>query len=226
MAYAALDAIDDAIDATKAFLLPFEFPKWLRLAVIMIFVAGGGGGANWATNAPQFADSGGSSGVSPADAGTALPDAAIGGLVLAIIGLAVLVVLFFLVVTPIMEFVFVESLFEREVHIRRYFSQNVGNGLRLLGFQLAVGLVGLLLIGIPFALFLLGVIGGGNGMAAAGIILLLLPIVFVYAIVAGLVNGLTTVFVASAAVALVAFALASGVPADSTHGAGPATADD
>ena len=202
MAYAALDAIDDAIDATKGFLLPFEFGKWLRLAVIMIFVAGGGGGgANWATNAPQFADSGGSSGVSPADAGTALPDAAIGGLVLAIIGLAVLVVLFFLVVTPIMEFVFVESLFEREVHIRRYFSQNVGNGLRLLGFQLAVGLVGLLLIGIPFALFLLGVIGGGNGMAAAGIILLLLPIVFVYAIVAGLVNGLTTVFVVPVMVA-------------------------
>jgi len=195
MAYAALDAIDDAIDATKGFLLPFEFGKWLRLAVIMIFVAGGGGGgANWATNAPQFADSTGSGGAPPADPGT-MPDAALGGLALAIIGLVVLIVLFFVVVTPIMEFVFVESLFEREVHIRQYFAKNVGNGLRLLGFNLAVGLVGLLLLGVPFALLVLGVIGGGSGMAVAGVILLLIPVIFVYAIVAGLLTGLTNVFV-------------------------------
>jgi len=195
MAYAALDAIDDAIDATKAFLLPFEFRKWLRLAVIMIFVAGGGGGgANWASNAPQFAD-GGTGGQAPTDPGMALPDAAVGGLVIAIVGIVLLLVLALLVVSPIMEFVFVESLFDREVHIRRYFSQNIGNGLRLLGFNLAIGIVGLLLIGIPFALLLLGVIGGSETVAVAGTFLLLIPVIFLYALVSGLITGLTNVFV-------------------------------
>jgi len=195
MAYAALDAIDDAIDATKAFLLPFDRGQWLRLAVIMVFVAGGSG-ANVAANGPQFAGDSADPGTAPAtEAGGALPDAALIAIV-AVVGVAILVGLFFLFASPIMEFVFVQSLFEREVHVRQYFRDNVGNGLRLLGFQLAVGLVGLILIGIPFALLVLGLIGGiGTGAAAVGLFLLAIPFFVVYGLISGLINGLTRVFV-------------------------------
>jgi hypothetical protein len=204
MSYAALNSIDDAIDATKEFLLPFDLGTWLRLAVVTFFVAGGGGGASYAQNAAQFPDgfgqnggpNGGFSGVPGGEIGSALPDASIGLAVLAVIALAVLVALVLLVVSPIMEFVFVQSLFDEEVHIRRYFSRNVGNGLRLLAFNLAVGLVGLVLFGVPFLIAVFLTASGSDLVgAAAGLLVLAIPLFFVYAIVAGTIQGFTRVFV-------------------------------
>lgn len=43
MVWYAIDAIQDAIDETKALLWPFERGIWLRLAVIVFFVGGPGG---------------------------------------------------------------------------------------------------------------------------------------------------------------------------------------
>ena len=196
MGYAALDSIDDAIDATKGFLLPFDRATWLRLAVIMFFVTGGGGAVvNNAGNAPQFVggeDFGAAPGAGP---GSAVPDLALGAVAIAAIAAVALVFLALVFVSPIMEFVFVQSLFEREVHVRRYFSRNVGNGLRLLVFQFLVTLaVALVVIGLV-ALGL--VLGGGleNPTAALGLVALAVPLLAILAVVAGVVNGFTTVFV-------------------------------
>ncbi|MFC7193547.1 hypothetical protein ACFQL4_01035 [Halosimplex aquaticum] len=42
MSLAALNDIDDAIEATKRFLTPFDRVRWFRLAVVMFFVGGVG----------------------------------------------------------------------------------------------------------------------------------------------------------------------------------------
>ncbi|ACV46710.1 MULTISPECIES: DUF7544 domain-containing protein [Halomicrobium] len=195
MGYAALDAIDDAIDATKGFLLPFDRGTWLRLAVIMFFVTGGGGVLNNAGNAGQFAGNGDPGTAPGAGAGTVMPDIAFGAVAIAVAGFAVLFVFLMLLASPIMEFVFVESLFEREVHVRRYFSRNVGNGLRLLGFQIAVVLAaGVFVVG----LFLVGLLvaGGLDSIAASlGLLVLAFPLTVLLVIAIGIVNGFTTVFV-------------------------------
>ncbi|PSP94703.1 hypothetical protein BRC91_04855 [Halobacteriales archaeon QS_4_62_28] len=206
MSYAALDNIDDAIDATKRFLLPFDLATWLRLAVVMFFVAGGGGGAaSYAQNAPQFADGfgdsgggpgGGLDGVSGGEIVSGLPDASVGVAIVVLLALVLLVALALFFLSPIMEFVFVQSLFEEQVHVRRYFSQNVGNGLRLLAFQLVITLVGLVLFGGLFLLVVL-LLGSGTdlGAAAAGLFVFAIPLFFLYAIVAGTIQGFTRVFV-------------------------------
>jgi len=205
MSYAALNSIDDAIDATKEFLLPFDLGTWLRLAVIMFFVAGGGGAASYAQNAPQFADGFGDSGGGPGgglggvpggEIGSVVPDASVGVAIVVLLALVPLVALALFFLSPIMEFVFVQSLFEEQVHVRRYFSQNVGNGLRLLAFQLVITLVGLVLFGGLFLLVVL-LLGSGTdlGAAAAGLFVLAIPLFFLYAIVAGTIQGFTRVFV-------------------------------
>jgi hypothetical protein len=195
MGYAALDAIDDAIDATKGFLLPFDRGTWLRLAVIMFFVTGGGAGLNNAGNAPQFAGEGDFGAAPGAGPGSAMPDLALGAVAIAAIAAVALVFLTLVFVSPIMEFVFVESLFEREVHVRRYFSRNVGNGLRLLVFQILVTLAVALVVGGLVALGLLLAGGLESPTAAIGLVVLAVPLLVILAMVAGIVNGFTTVFV-------------------------------
>ncbi|NLV08836.1 hypothetical protein ACAH01_01840 [Halomicrobium sp. HM KBTZ05] len=195
MGYAALDAIDDAIEATKGFLLPFDRGTWLRLAVIMFFVTGGGGVLNNASNVPQFAGNGDLGTAPGAGAASVTPDITFSVVAIAVAGFAVLFALLLLFASPIMEFVFVESLFEREVHVRRYFSRNVGNGLRLLGFQVAIVLAaGVFVVG----LFLVGLLvaGGVDNVAASlGLFALAIPLIVLLVIGTGIVNGFTTVFV-------------------------------
>ncbi|MBX0322908.1 hypothetical protein EGH21_07685 [Halomicroarcula sp. F13] len=227
----AIDNIDDAIDATQAFLFPFDLRKWLKLAFVVFFVGGGGSGLNFARSLNSFDDFGqgptgpNGSGSEFALTGTldVLPSIADGtlsqftppgpelppgaaealagaGIVLLVALLAV--ALFVLVVgllSNFMEFVFVQSLVEREVHVRRYFGENVGNGVRLLVFRLVFGLVTLLLAGGAFLVLFLVVAGGelanlGPEALVASSTLLILGFA-VFAVVSGVVNGFTTVFV-------------------------------
>jgi hypothetical protein len=93
----------------------------------------------------------------------------------------------------VMEFVLIVGLRDREVSIRDPFGANLRPGLRLFGFRLAVGLVSLLVLGLP----LLAVFGAGIGVSPAFIVLLV-PLIVVFgvvALVASVVLGLTTDFV-------------------------------
>ncbi|WP_313691050.1 DUF7544 domain-containing protein [Halorarum halobium] len=62
MSWYAIDAIDDSLDATRAFLFPFSLGRWARLALITLLIGGGGAGvqnvSQSANSVGQFAGSG------------------------------------------------------------------------------------------------------------------------------------------------------------------------
>ncbi|MBX0305241.1 DUF7544 domain-containing protein [Haloarcula salinisoli] len=200
MSLHAIDDISDAIDATKSFLLPFAARTWLKLAVVVFFISGGGGGLNIPQNSGNF---GGQD--QPAGGGTeqffeGVPSTLHGvvaeyGTELAIIvGLALTLVLLFALLSNFMEFVFVESLIEREVHVRQYLVANVGNSLRLFGFRLVVALVSLtLVVGFLYTIFLT-VLGGSLNNIGPGALLGLFPVFIIFFLGIGLVQGLLTGF--------------------------------
>jgi hypothetical protein len=191
MSLHAVENVDDALDATREYLLPFELRRWLKLAVVVFFL---GTGTSLPTTGFNGSSGGTTDGVSGAELPTTLPDGILPFVVAAVVVVVVAAVAF-AVVGAIMEFVFVESLRSHEVAVRRYWSERWRQGLRLFGFRVAIGLpllvvsvawVGLFFgpavldVGwsIPFAVFLLG-----------------LPVLFVGGLLYGLVSSFTTVFV-------------------------------
>lgn len=46
MSWHAVDAVDDAVDATRRFLFPFSLVRWTKLAILVLFMGGGGVSAN------------------------------------------------------------------------------------------------------------------------------------------------------------------------------------
>lgn len=196
MAFHAVDDIDDAFEATRAFLLPFDAGQWLGLAVITFFL--GGVGANF----PSGDLGGGGGGVpdGPGGPSPSLPelDGALLAALLVVALLVVLLVVLFAVVGAVMEFALVESLRTEEVHVGRYARRHLGNGLRLFGFRLALALVALLVIAASLGVVVL-LLGGPAALANLGSILVLvllgLPLVLVVGVVYVVANGFTTTFV-------------------------------
>lgn len=200
MPWIAIDSLDDARRATQSFLVPVDRGRWLRLALIALFVGGTGGGSGLPTNAnvPTAPSPDGVPGGEPPLPGPpgapTLPS--LDGLVPILVGifLAVLAVgLLFVAASAVMEFVLVQGLRTREVDIRRPFREFLGQGLRLFGFRLLVGLVTLLLVGVPAVLLVLGGVGG-----VPELLILLVPLLFVGLLVGllvALVLRLTTDFV-------------------------------
>ncbi|WP_276270555.1 DUF7544 domain-containing protein [Haloarcula litorea] len=118
---------------------------------------------------------------------------------LVVVLVVVALVVVFAVLGALMEFVFVQSLVDREVHVRRYARDHLGNGLRLLGFRIVVGLAMLVVFGgLALALFL-AVLGGSATDLGASVILgsfgLFVLLLVVAAVVGGTINGFTNVFV-------------------------------
>lgn len=189
----AFDDIDDAIAATRSFLWPFDLGRWAKLALVAFFL-GGVGGFNpfsWTSSTPPTGGGGGM----PSDPGS-FP--ALGAPELAIIGLIVAVILvvglLFLLVGSIMEFVFVESLRHERVSLRRYWSERWGQGLRLFGFRFALGILTLAVVAL-LGFAVLAPVVLGNGTPSVAVALLAILVFVVVAVVTGLVQGFTTVFV-------------------------------
>lgn len=160
MSWYAVDAIDDALDASRGFLFPFSLGRWARLALITLFVGGGGVGGQVSNlqNVGQFPT--GPTGPSvPTDPVSTLPE--LGGLALLIIAVGLLVGFALALVSTTFEFVFVDVIGRDRVRVLRPFARQVGNGLRLLVFNIVVGLVTL----APFAVagYLLLFAGGPPG---------------------------------------------------------------
>jgi hypothetical protein len=128
--------------------------------------------------------------------GEALP--ALGGpelaVVAAVVAVVVAVVLLFALVGAVMEFVLVESLRRETVQVRRYWGDHWRRGLSLFAFRLVVGVVTLgavaLLLLVAVGPLLLGIPAGSLLVAVVAV-----PLLVVVAVVGGLVNGFTTVFV-------------------------------
>lgn len=146
MPWHALDALDDALTATRRFLLPFSLRRWLTLAVVAFFVSGAtafepspsfsfGDGAAGGGPTPGPPDPTGI-GLSPGQL-TASQLQLLGALIVAL--LVVGVVLAY--VATVLEFVFVEILRDREARIRGRFGRYTDAGASLFLFRLAVGAV-------------------------------------------------------------------------------------
>jgi hypothetical protein len=190
----AFEAVDDALDATRAFLWPIDRGRWLRLAFVLLFIGSGG-------FSPFQFPGGSSGGTTPDTSGTVTPPEtlpSIGGTELAIIAAIVVivavVVLGFMFVGSVMEFVFVQSLRTEAVSVRRYWRDHWRAGLRLFGFRLVVGLVSLGVVGGLLALAIGPAILSGNPLSL-GLLIVAIPLIILVSIVVGLLSGFTTMFV-------------------------------
>lgn len=191
MSLYALDNLDDSLDATRALLTPINRTLWVKLAFVVLFV--GGAGTNLNTFQSTFGGNG--DGVPPAgDMPGIEADPQLWLLVAGVAGIFLLLGLAFALIGSIMEFVFVESLRNQRVTVRRYWSQRWRQGFRLFGFRVVIGSIVLgsaLLIGAFGFLFFDTISAGTVGI----IVLLLVPAIVTLTVVIGLVSGFTTVFV-------------------------------
>lgn len=184
MSWYALGAIDDALTATRRFLMPFELGTWFRLAIVAFFLGGAGtplNAVNYTVEGPGQFPGG------PPD--VPLPSEQLLAVVLALAALAAVLGLAFAVVSAVMEFVLVDAVVAREIHVRRYVRDRLDEGLRLFGFQVAVGL---LVAGLLAALFVPTVL---TGVVPPLFLLLAIPAFLVLALFVGLLFQLTTDFV-------------------------------
>ncbi|WP_342304998.1 hypothetical protein [Methanolobus sp. ZRKC5] len=203
MSWYVIDAVDRAIERTRTCLIePFDIWKWLKLAIIVLFIGGVGSGFNGGGN-------GGPYGGSEPDL-SGIPQGFIeiisnfyehlmsySGVTLVILAI-VFIFLFALLLSligSVMEFVFVESLVHNDVRIREYFSRYLVKGVALYVLRIIV-VLGVLLVFAILALPLFFIIGGMNGgidnLGAASIALLIVgifAIIFVIAIIAGIIGS-------------------------------------
>ncbi|WP_135820570.1 DUF7544 domain-containing protein [Halostella litorea] len=197
MSLHAVEAIDDAIDATRAFLWPIDVGTWVRLALVTLFALGPGTNVtSIQVNAPTGGGTVPDGTVTPPD-GVPAPalDEPFWLAVAGAVAAALLLGLLFLLVGSVMEFVLVESIRRESVSVREYWGRRWRQGVRLFAFRLAFAL---LLVGGAAAAVAVVVFpaafGGGDGLAVAAV-LLLFPVAAVAAVVLGLVHGFTTAFV-------------------------------
>jgi len=190
MALHAIDDVSDAFRVTRRFLTPFDARRWLKLALVALFVGGGVSSPTVQSNV-----SSGSEQVPAEELPATIPGDVL-GLVVAAVALAVVLALVFGIVGSIMEFVLVESLRSGEVTVRRYWRRRWRQGLRLFGFRVAIGLPVLGLFLAWLALFLGPLVfDAGGQVASVGVFLLGLPVLVLVGVLYALVSGFTTVFV-------------------------------
>ncbi len=198
----AIDNLGDAIDVTRDRLTPIDLGTWLKLAIVIFFVGGltvGGTGfpvgdvGGIGAETDEDISFGDLEAEWEAEFGDDLSfeEFLIGLAFLA--GILFLLWLLYALIGAIMEFVFIESLRNDEVRLRRYANGNVGQGIRLLAFRLAL----LVAVSVPVLVPIWWVVTSADGispaLAVAGLLygLAILGLGLVYVIV----NRFTTVFV-------------------------------
>ena len=191
MPWNAIDALDEARWAAQSFLLPFDSGRWLRLAVIAFFVAGGGGGGGSGggnANVPVEPGPGpGPGGGLPFDVDPRTVLLVVGGLLVA----ALLLGLLWAFVGAVMEFVLVDGLRRREVRVRGPFRAFLSDGLGLFLFRLALVVLMLAVIFVP----ILGVIFASAAVPVGALLILpFILVAFLFAFVVAVVLRLTTDF--------------------------------
>lgn len=190
MSLHAFDDVDDALDATRAFLLPVDRGRWLRLAFVVLFLGGAGFNAPVGNYEIPAGDTGGPAvGPEPELTRTVLLAIA------AVVAVLLLLALLYVFVGSVMEFVLVRSLATEDVHVRRYWSEHLGQGLRLFGFRIALGLIALVAVG-GMALVLFAPLFSGVAIPfSLALLVVLAPVLLLGALILALVNGFTSAFV-------------------------------
>ena len=179
----AFSRLDGAFQRTKSLLWPIRWGVWLRLALIALFV---GGGVSFPNTSGYTFDEGDL----PAGVVESLPD--IAPLIVAFILIVLAIALIWWIIGTVMQFVFVDMLRTGDIHIRRFFGERLGKGVRLFLFEAALTLI-LILAMMAFILMLVGL--GGSGGGGVAFILLFIPFILVAALLFGIVFLLTHDFV-------------------------------
>ena len=168
MSWHGVDAVDDAIDVTREFLLPFSLGRWIRMMVVSLFTGGGGAGGQVVSNAgnlgARLAGAGGFSGSPGGASGLAallvsvpvlsasaitfggpvlqagsIPEtAAFGALGIAVLAVIAVIVLLAVLLSPVFEFVLVDAIARDDLRLLRDAGSHLTNGLRLLGFRIGL----------------------------------------------------------------------------------------
>lgn len=192
MSWHAVDALGEAIGATRTLLWPIYAGPWLKLAVVCAFV-GGFGSAAFRGELPVDLLVAGSEALTAAREG---PEQAafLGGVALT----AGLALIGYLLIRSILEFVFYDALISHEVRIFRTITGRWWSGVQLFLFRVV-------LVSALFAVVLAGaaLVAGGIGEAAlatpvgpVGVDAFVVAGVLVAAAGYALVAGFTTRFVA------------------------------
>lgn len=182
MSLQAIDALENAYDASRELLWPFETAQWVRLAVIAFFVAGLGGipvGGNLNIGAPaEMMD---------------VRLGALGGQVtlIALAVVALVIILTLLYIGSVMEFVLVDYLRSRNPQPLRSFGRWRWPGTRLFGFRIVLFTV--LAAVVALAIVIVVALAGPGSRLISVVVAVLLLLVAVPLIL--VVNGFTTVFV-------------------------------
>lgn len=185
MSWYAVEALDDALDETRALLLPFDAGTWVRLAVVAVFAGG---------TPPQAPSVSWDVPVQPTvgyDWQFGVPT--VPAFVLAVLAAAVAFGVAFALVGSVMEFVLVDALRSRDVRIAGPFRERVGAGLRLFGFRVVVAAVVLLAVA---GVVVPAVLAAATGTALPLLALVVtVPLLAVAGTAASVVLEFTTAFV-------------------------------
>ncbi|WP_440948534.1 DUF7544 domain-containing protein [Methanosarcina sp. T3] len=169
MSWYGIDAVDRAFSRTrKALFEPFDFWKWVKLAIIIFFVGGigynyEGSGTNYRTGSEDLGNNfpniepgrisdlpSGTSGFGLNYVQSISPLAIIAAVIVFLLILA----LIFSYISSVMEFVFVESLVKNEVFFWAYSKKFMGKGFNLLLVRLAIALIFLVLFALALLPFI------------------------------------------------------------------------
>ena len=195
MSLSATQRLDDAFDATRALLLPFDAGTWVRLAFMAFFVGGLGGGLGGSSNVSGGGGDVDAGGVPPLgqlfEGFRGLFDTRVGILAVGLVVVALLLGILFAYVASVMEFVFVEALVTGEPVVRERFSARRWQGTRLFGFRVALFLLVAVLVAGAVAL---GILLQGPGIRVLALVFAI-PVLAIAGLVAAVINGFTTVFV-------------------------------
>ncbi|MCP1714568.1 hypothetical protein J2T58_000408 [Methanocalculus alkaliphilus] len=186
--YYAFTEIDRAIQSSKELLWPFRAGVWLRLALIAFFVGAGGG-------FPQgfsYFDGDFFNGIGTPT--TLPPSPGISGLLIAGIGLVVLAVLVYTLIGAILQFVFVDCIRTRNVHLTEPFKERLGKGFRLFLFETGITILLMLMIAAIMLPVILVFIDPAI-LPRTMVLLLLIPALITLALLIGIIMLFTIDFV-------------------------------
>lgn len=149
MSWHAVDAMDDAVQATRGFLFPFGVVRWTKLALLVLLMGGSGVSASTSVPAVPDAELTTLSGSGP---GTIVPpdgvNAIDGRLVAAAVAGVVLVITLFTLVSLSLRLVFYDALRTNEVRIYQPFLARLRQAFGLFIFSTGLTVITALPVGI------------------------------------------------------------------------------
>jgi hypothetical protein len=196
MVYHALECVDDAVEATRDFLLPVDRGLWLKLAVVVFFLSGSSGVGSLPNT--SFSFSAGEVDVSGLPSGDVSPAELLDQFLPVLVGLfaaLLLVGALFALVGSVMEFVLVDALRSESVAVRASMREHLGGGLALFAFRLLLGLVVLSVLAATAFLLVVPAVGTGSDVQVVFGVLAVLFVGLIVVVPAAIVHGLTTEFV-------------------------------